>query len=278
MDETENFKEHLSGVFSRSSTSYDHIGPRFFSYFGKKLVEFGGLKKGSKILDVACGRGAILFPASEAVTESGEVIGIDISRQMVQQTRNEIVKQGITNAQVLEMDAENLEFPESSFDFVICSLGLFFLPDLERALTGFYRVLKPGGYFLASTFKKRNEKDDLSRKRDKLNESFKDRLKPIPEAKTISMNTASEIKGELSKSGFGNLEITAKRKTFYFRNEDEYWQAAWSHGVRGFFERMGDDVLAKYKKQVIELILDEVTEKGIPDRWDLLFTRAQKQK
>ena len=147
----------ISGVFTRASTTYDHVGPPFFSYFGKKLVEFGELTIGSKVLDITCGRGAVLFAASEAVTESGEVIGIDISEGMIDQARQEIRRRQIANTEVFVMDAENLEFTGSRFDYVLCGLSLFFFPDLKGALSDFYRLLRPGRFIIASTFKKQKK-------------------------------------------------------------------------------------------------------------------------
>ena len=160
MADLNDYKTHISGVFTRASTTYDHVGPAFFSHFGKRLVEFGALPEGSKVLDIACGRGAVLFAASEAVRESGELIGIDISEGMIDQVRQEIRRRKIANTDVFVMDAENLEFTGSRFDYVLCGLSLFFFPDLKGALSEFYRVLKPGGFIIASTFRKQ-KKDAL---------------------------------------------------------------------------------------------------------------------
>jgi hypothetical protein len=79
MSNPEDFKAHISGVFSRASSAYDRTGPRFFLHFGKKLVDFARIPPGARVLDVACGRGAVFVPASTAVSATGQVIGIDIS-------------------------------------------------------------------------------------------------------------------------------------------------------------------------------------------------------
>lgn len=143
MNNSIEYKSRLSEVFSRASPTYDPIGPPFFSYFGKKLVEFADLKKGSSVLDIACGRGAVLFPSSEAVSNSGDVIGIDISRGMIEQTHQEIQRRKIENTQVFVMDAERLDLSDSKFDYVLCGLCLFFFPDLMGALQEFLRLPYP---------------------------------------------------------------------------------------------------------------------------------------
>ena len=76
-------KEWVAGVFDWASDSYDCTGPQIFTYYGKGLVGFSKIRSGSRVLDVACGKGAVLIPASDAVGKSGSVIGIDISNGMV---------------------------------------------------------------------------------------------------------------------------------------------------------------------------------------------------
>ena len=58
-------KDILQGVFTRSAASYEHI--RYFPIFGEWLVETAQIPKGARVLDVACGRGAVLFPAAQRV-------------------------------------------------------------------------------------------------------------------------------------------------------------------------------------------------------------------
>jgi len=57
-----------------------------FRYFGARLVEAAGVEPGDRVLDVATGRGAVLFPAAERVGPTGEVTGIDLSPEMVRLT------------------------------------------------------------------------------------------------------------------------------------------------------------------------------------------------
>ena len=54
-------------VFSEAAPIYDRIGPPIFSHFGQRLVEVSAISLGAKVLDVASGRGAVLFPAAAKV-------------------------------------------------------------------------------------------------------------------------------------------------------------------------------------------------------------------
>lgn len=144
-------KQAVAGIFHRASSTYGQIGPGFFAHFGHRLVVNAGLPLNARVLDVACGRGAVLFPAAEAVGPDGSVIGIDLAEGMVKETTHWAVKRGLSNVAIRQMDAEHLDFPDSSFDSVLCGFALFFFPQLERALAEFRRVLKPGGHIAVST-------------------------------------------------------------------------------------------------------------------------------
>ena len=104
-NDPDTLKARHSAVWSRAATTYSHVGPRFFQHFGARLVSLAPIEPGSRVLDVAAGRGAALFPAAEKVGPQGEVVGIDYSEGMVGQTNAEIGACGLTNAGMLHMDA-----------------------------------------------------------------------------------------------------------------------------------------------------------------------------
>ena len=106
----------IIGVFNRAASTYDRIGPRVFSHFGQRLVDVVHLAPGAHVLDVATGRGAVLFPAATQVGPHGRVIGIDVSEAMVQETAAELHRAAGLQAEVRQMDAAQLDFPEASFD------------------------------------------------------------------------------------------------------------------------------------------------------------------
>lgn len=68
------------------------------------------MQAGERVLDVGNGRGAVLFPAAEAVGPAGEVVGIDITPGMVRHLGDEITRRGIANASTVEMDRKDPKF------------------------------------------------------------------------------------------------------------------------------------------------------------------------
>ncbi len=92
-DEGNRKREESLRVFSQAATIYDRIGPGIFSYFGQRLVDLAEIKAGANVLDVAAGRGALLFPAAAKVGPNGHVTGIDFSPDMVRETAKDIESQ-----------------------------------------------------------------------------------------------------------------------------------------------------------------------------------------
>jgi len=64
-------KHEVAGIFGRAAPTYDRVGPRFFSHFGRRLVTLAQIPGGAKVLDVATGRGAVLFPRLTSLDHKG---------------------------------------------------------------------------------------------------------------------------------------------------------------------------------------------------------------
>jgi len=82
----------------------------------------------------------------------GRLIGVELAEEMARTTNAEAAHRGIS-ARVQVMDAEYLDFADSTFDRVLCGFGIMFFPNQERALEEFRRVMKSGGRLAVSTWK-----------------------------------------------------------------------------------------------------------------------------
>lgn len=114
----------------------------------QRLMELAAAQPGERVLDIACGTGLVTFPIAEQVgtgDSGGTVVGTDISEQMVERCRETAQDRDFANVTFERMGAEELSLPDGSFDLVICSLGLMYVPEPVQALREMQRVLKPGG-------------------------------------------------------------------------------------------------------------------------------------
>lgn len=277
-------KQRLAGVFGRAASTYDRVGPRFFSHFGHRLVELARIPSGAKVLDVATGRGAVLFPAAESVGPQGHVIGIDLSERMVQETAQELARRGVPNAEVRQMDAEYLQFPDELFDYVLCGFSIFFFPQLDRALSELRRVLKPDGRIALTTF------DKLMKGQWKwFDELLEAHLPPKPEVNRTpdlqsprppEFDKPEGLKLIMSTAGFTNAQVISETAEFVYADEEEFWSTLWSHGLRGSLERIekttGPDGLRRFKANVFERLQAIKQTDGIHQLFPVLFTLAIK--
>jgi O-methyltransferase/aklanonic acid methyltransferase len=132
LDDADARKAQIRATFDRLAPEYDTAVPGCFAYFGRRLVECVGIAPGARVLDVATGRGAVLFPAIERAGPTGHVVGIDLAEQMVRTTNGEASAQGLGEPARV-MDAEQLDFPDGSFSVVLCGFGVMFMPHLDHA-------------------------------------------------------------------------------------------------------------------------------------------------
>ncbi len=124
---------------------YDRYFVPLLRHCSERCLELLDLKPGERVLDVATGTGVAAFLAAERVGEGGRVVATDISQGMVDTTHAEAERRGVTNMEFQRVDAEELDFPDSSFDAAICVLGLMYPADPQRAIEQMYRVLRSGG-------------------------------------------------------------------------------------------------------------------------------------
>jgi len=276
-------KKHITGIFSRAAPTYDHIGPSFFAHFGRELVNFAQIEAGNSVLDLATGRGAILFPAVKAVGKDGYVVGTDISLPMVEETRREVQTLGLKNATVEQMDAECLQFQHGTFDVVLCGFALFFFPHLDKALAEIWRVLRPGGHLAVSTWEK--YEDEQWSWFDKLVDIF---LPPEPQQDSTpgsqppppELNTPVGMEEVLTKAGFSQVLHKTERFEVNYKDREQWWLAQWSHGGRALLEaieeKLGADGLERFKLAVFEGLSQHQPSGGVHTNWPALYVRAIK--
>ena len=99
------------------------------------------LKPGERLLDVACGAGQLVIPASRSGTDA---TGVDIAANLIEQARQRARTDGLP-AHFDEGDAEDLPYPDAGFDVVISLVGMMFAPRPERVVVEALRVCRPGG-------------------------------------------------------------------------------------------------------------------------------------
>lgn len=260
-------KDILQGVFTRSASSYERI--RYFPIFGQWLVETAQIPEGARVLDVACGRGAVLFPAAERVGPHGQVIGIDLADGMAHETGMEIQRRRLKQAQARQMDAEHLTFPDSTFEFVLCGFALQFFPHLEQALSEFHRVLKPAGQVAVTTW----AGDDA---RWNWFKDLRTKYGAVLKLGSQSLDNPEEIQKWFSQASFVNIQISSKELDMVYLDEEEWWNDQWSLSGRAGLEKLSPEAFEQFKAEAFEKLQAQKQADGFHYRLEALCTIAKK--
>jgi len=108
------------------------------------------LKEGETVLDLGSGAGIDCFLAANRVGESGKVIGVDMTYQMLDKARENALKGDFENVEFRLGEIENLPVADNSVDVIISNCVINLSTDKKRVYQEVYRVLKPGGRIIVS--------------------------------------------------------------------------------------------------------------------------------
>jgi demethylmenaquinone methyltransferase/2-methoxy-6-polyprenyl-1,4-benzoquinol methylase len=157
--ETESKANMVAGVFHSVAARYDLMNDlmsggvhRIWKRF---TIELSGVRKGNSVLDIAGGTGDLAARFADIVGPEGKVILADINESMLLVGRDKLIDNGkFSNIDCIQADAQDLPFPDNSFDCITIAFGLRNVTDKDAALRSMLRVLKPGGRLLVLEFSK----------------------------------------------------------------------------------------------------------------------------
>ncbi len=275
-------KRGTIGFFDRVASQYDRSGPRFFSHFGSRLVELADLPQGGCVLDVAAGRGAVLFPAARAVGLQGQVTGVDISPGMVNELNTEIRQSGAANSRALVMDVEELQFGDKSFDAVLCGFAVFFFPRVELALKEMRRVLRPGGKLAVSVWDR-----SMDEQWTWFFQAAAKRLADSPEGKppqarppSQNLDSTAGLVEVLRQAGFEQIQAALETLDVVYAENEDWWQALWMHWTRTALEQIqracGEAGLAQFKDEIMAHLAERRQPDGIHQLFPAVLVTAVK--
>jgi len=144
----------IERAYRRYARFYDVCFGAVFQPGRRAVVERMDCGPGERILEVGVGTGLSLPLYPQYVS----VVGIDISRHMLDQAHVRQARCGLDNlAALMVMDAENMAFEDDSFDKVVAMYVASVVPNPERLVDEMRRVCKPGGQiFMVNHFHSRN--------------------------------------------------------------------------------------------------------------------------
>ena len=160
---------------------------------------------GKRMLEIGCGIG--IDAMSLARLEFAEVVGLDLTEQGVRLATERASADGIENLRFVVGDGENLDFEDSSFDFVYSFGVIHHTPRIEKAVAEIHRVLKPSGCAFVMIYHSRSLVELLHRLLRQPYEKLNSRSGEAGDAPVVIRSTRGEA--EELFSGFERVELQA---------------------------------------------------------------------
>lgn len=148
-------KQEVAQMFDNISSRYDFLNHLLSmgidKGWRKKAIQLLKENPPSHLLDIATGTGDFAIAALEV--NPAKITGIDISEGMLESGRKKIIEKKLSDRiELLYGDAENISFPDNTFDAAVVAFGVRNFEDLDKGLKQINRVLKPGSKFIVLEF------------------------------------------------------------------------------------------------------------------------------
>jgi ubiquinone/menaquinone biosynthesis C-methylase UbiE len=228
-----------------TSGNYARIGNTLV-IMGELLCEAVDVRPGDKVLDVATGSGNAAISAARRFCE---VTGIDYVPDLIEHARKRAEVEGLQIAFEVG-DAEDLPYPDASFDVVLSTLGVMFAPDQEKTAEELLRTCRPGGKIGLANWTPDGFIGNMFRILGK-------HVPPPPGIKPPPLWGTEERLRELLGEGVASLEVTKRSYTWRYPSAGhfvEYFRTYYGPTLKAFesLDADGQEALAKDLEELLE--------------------------
>jgi ubiquinone/menaquinone biosynthesis C-methylase UbiE len=246
------------------AAEYVHDRSGIFERSGGRLLELLQPVPGSTLLDVGTGTGAVALQATAWVGPEGQVTGSDVATAMVSLARRAAAEKGIAGVTFRQMDAEELDFPDGSFDAVTCAFSLFQFVDMSRALAEMWRVLKVGGRLGLANWGPGYFSPVASLQRGLFREFG---LRPLLTNPIAFQPDA--LQALLCNAAFTAVELIEETEEVWFENPEEVWAVM-------LRRQLSAEQRRDLERRFATMLEGLMTDRGIRCTFHLLYALAEK--
>lgn len=239
-----------AAVFDRAADTYDQVDVPWFGPIAQSLVQTLDPQPGERVLDLGCGRGAATLPLAEAVGPTGAVTAVDLAPRMVELLAADT--DHLPQVEVRLGDVSEPELSASSYDVLVASLVLFFLPDPAAALARWVPLLVPGGRLGVSTF---GAQDERWQAVDAVFRPYlpQQLLDARASGRTGPFGSDEGMEELLRGAGLVDVRTESSTVVARFRDGEHFLAWTWSHGQRVMWESVPEDRHAEVRAEVLSL-------------------------
>ena len=251
----ENAQDRAAFTYNAAADFFDASPLGFWDYFGRRTIELASLPSGSRVLDVCCGTGASALPAAEAVGPTGNVIGVDLAKELLELARRKAVQQRLGNIEFEVGDMLSLRFPAKSFDAVVCVFGIFFVPDMARAVSELWSRIRPGGQLAMTTWGPNFFQPGSDAFWRSIKDVRPDLFKGFNPWDRI--NDPANFTKIFNEAGIAPPTIVPENRLHSVNSAEDWWTIVLGSGYRGTIEQLNPEERQKVKEANLAFIRDE---------------------
>ncbi|MCG8435749.1 MAG: class I SAM-dependent methyltransferase [Gammaproteobacteria bacterium] len=231
-------KKKAADVYNATADFFDHPANSYWNRFGRRTVERLNLQPGNSVLDVACGSGASAIPAAEIVGPAGNVVAVDLAENLLELGRAKARDRRLNNIRFQNSDMLDLGLPDAGFDAVVCVFGIFFVPDIAAAVRELWRMVRPGGKLVVTTWGRDFFKpagdffwECIRGERPDLHKSFNP---------WDLICEPDSLRAVMRQGGVEKAEIIMEAGKHKIASAEDWWAMVMGSGLRGTVEQLHD--------------------------------------
>jgi len=219
--------------------------PALFEVWCPLVIDAANIQKGHRVIDVACGTGALTIPVSRHIDPAGTIVGIDINDGMLN-----IARSKSTVVEWLNVPAEALPFDDNYFNCAVSQFGLMYFENQQSAVREMMRVLQPGGTLAVAVWDELDNNPGFAAEEHLWQQVFGAEVDEDP----YRLGDKDALENLFKGSGVTDIQIETHQRTAHFDSIE-----SWIHtGAKGWVE---DDALTDDQ---LKLLLD-TAEKVLTD-------------
>lgn len=207
-----------------AAEGYAAFSGELMTRYAARALELVGVRADARVLDLASGPGTLSLLAAPRVAE---VQAIDFSEQMLRLLHERAEAAGIGNIEARLGDGQRLPYADSSFDAAFSMFGLMFFPDRRRGFAELFRVLRPGGVAVVSSWAPAVESTLMQTmyKVLRVTGSIAEEPQPV----YSSLENPEVFAGEMREAGFAGVSIQRHTSTLTWPSSEAFLD----HMLRG---------------------------------------------
>ena len=249
MNESEKFNFGNDAV----AKAYDSIlVPILFEPWAKSLIKENQPWVGNHVLELACGTGVVTKELAQHVLPTGKVTALDINKQMIDLAKLKCVEWA-NHTEFIEGSADSLDIPNQSIEKVVCQQGFQFFPNKEVVAQEIYRVLKPRGKAILSTWCSVSECEIFGAICESLEALG---LNETSQLMQIPFNlTQNDLLTPFNAVGFSTADVTKHKQKMYLEGGiSSAITVAYSTPIGPKLKTLSDEKQEEFKKILLDKI------------------------